>query len=458
MSQSFRAFLSALCIVSMLVASGCGGAPASMTAPDPQAISDTTVTPAASVSSIKHIVIMAQENRSADNYFSQLGAYKTSRGWPGTYDGASPTKTLKDFDGKVVSRFHYETMCTENTSPGWNETHFFDHKKADGTWGMDFFMMQKTDSQKSTIDPRVHRTMGYYTAADLPYYYELAGQFATSDRFFSSVLATTAPNRMYLFSGTSQGHIRPDAGGHALYTWPTIFRSLANAGVSMGIYYQDKTNFIKEFKDGYDSRIAPQIHPISTYYSILSGANADTALPAVVFIERAGGLDEHPLNNVQKGAADVRNIISALMSSKAWHDSVFILLYDESGGLYDHVPPVAVVPPDSITPMFQAGDLTTGADGKPFGFNFTGNRIPIIVISPWSKPHYVSHTNMELTSVLKFVESRFGLAPLTARDANASNMTEFFDFTIAHFATPPSMPAQPTTGKCSFSLETTPAP
>jgi phospholipase C len=443
----------------MLWTSGCGGAPATMTAPDPQAISPaTTVTPDATLSSIKHIVIMVQENRSADNYFSRLSAYKASRGWPGSYDGASPTATLKDYDGKVVSRFHYDTMCTENTSPGWNETHFFDHKRADGSWGMDFFMMQKTDSQKSTIDPRVHRTMGYYTSADLPYYYALAGEFATSDRFFSSVLATTAPNRMYLFSATSQGHIRPDVNGHPLYTWPTIFRKLANAGISFGIYYQDKTNFIKEWTDGSDTRISPKIHSISTYYSTLSSSNADTALPAVVFIERAGGLDEHPLNNVQKGANDVHNIIQALMRSSAWHDSVFILAFDESGGLYDHVPPVAVVPPDSITPMFQSGDLTTGADGKPFGFNVTGNRIPLIVISPWSRPHYVSHTAMEETSILKFVESRFGLTPLTQRDAHAPNMTEFFDFTTAHFATPPALPTQPTSGKCSFSLETTPAP
>lgn len=458
MNSRLRALLSLGCFALTLIASGCGGAPATMTAPDPQAIADTTVTPAASLSTIRHIVIEVQENRSADNYFSQLSAYKASRGWPGSFDGASPTKTLKDYDGKVVSRFHYDTECAENTSPGWNETHFFDHKRADGSWGMDFFMMQRTDSQKSTIDPRVHRTMGYYTSADLPYYYALAGEFATSDRFFSSVLATTAPNRMYLFSGTSQGHIRPDAGGHPLYTWPTIFRKLANAGISFGIYYQDKTDFIKEFKDGSDTRISSKIHPISTYYSILSSSNADSALPAVVFIERSGGLDEHPLNNVQKGSADVSKMINALLHSSAWHDSVFILTFDESGGLYDHVPPVAVVPPDSITPNFQPGDLTKGADGKPFGFNNTGNRVPLIVISPWVKPHYVSHTPMELTSILKFVETRFGLTALTQRDAHAPNMTEFFDFTTAHFAVPPSLPTQPTSGKCSFQLETTPAP
>ena len=412
------------------------------------------------LSTIKHIIFMAQENRSADNYFSQLGAYKASKGLANDYDGASPTATLKDFDGNTVQRFHYATVRTENTSPGWNETHFFAHKKSDGSWAMDNFMMQKTDSQGSTIDPRVHRTMGYYDQRDLPYYYELAAQFATSDRFFSSVLATTAPNRMYLFSATSQGHIRPDPLGHPQYDWPTIFRSLADAGINFRYYYQDNSSFIGEFTDWNDPRIQGKVRNISEYYSILASGNADTQLPPVVFIERGSksGLDEHPDQNVQKGAADVKQIIDALMKSNAWQDSVFILTFDEGGGLYDHVPPQPVPPPDNIPPNFKSGDLTQGADGKPYGFDFTGERLPIIVISPWVKKNYVSHTPMELTSILKLIEVRFGLPALTARDAAAPDMTEFFDFSAPSWATPPPLPDQPTDGVDNQNLETTPNP
>jgi len=177
--------------------------------------------------------------------------------------------------------------------------------------------------------------------------------------------------------------------------------------------------------------------------NILASPTADQDLASVVFIDSASGksgLDEHPDNNVQKGSAFVKTIIDALMASPAWHDSVFILGFDEGGGLYDHVPPFTVVAPDATPPALQPGDL-------PGDFTLSGFRVPLIVISPWVKPHFVSHTNRELTSILKLIETRFGLAPLTARDAAADDMTEFFDFVDPPtFLTPPPLPAQPTTG------------
>jgi phospholipase C len=125
------------------------------------------------------------------------------------------------------------------------------------------------------------------------------------------------------------------------------------------------------------------------------------------------------------------------MASPAWHDSVFILAYDEGGGLYDHVPPFTVVPPDNTPPALKPTDLAGD-------FTLSGFRVPIIVISPWVKPHFVSHTNRELTSILKLIETRFGLSPLTARDAAADDMTEFFDFVNGPaLLTPPPLPEQP---------------
>jgi phospholipase C len=138
------------------------------------------------------------------------------------------------------------------------------------------------------------------------------------------------------------------------------------------------------------------------------------------------------------------------MASPAWHDSVFILAYDEGGGLYDHVPPFTVVAPDATPPNLKPTDL-------PGDFTLSGFRVPLVVISPWVKPHFVSHTNRELTSILKLIETRFGLTPLTARDAAADDMTEFFDFVDPPtWLTPPPLPAQPTNGVADQSKEAPP--
>jgi phospholipase C len=137
------------------------------------------------------------------------------------------------------------------------------------------------------------------------------------------------------------------------------------------------------------------------------------------------------------------------LHSPSWSSSVFILTYDEGGGLYDHVPPVTLPAPDSIPPMLKSGDL-------PGNFTTSGFRVPMIVISPWSKPHFVSHVKRDHSSILKLIETRFGLPALTQRDAQADSMTEFFDFSSPHWLTPPAMPSQPTSGACSFSLEKAP--
>src|SRR5947199_5505551 len=96
-------------------------------------------------------------------------------------------------------------------------------------------------------DDTGERAMGYYDERDLPYYYELATQYATSDRWFSPVLSSTIPNRMYLFTGTSFGFIRSDVSNHPKYTQKTIFRALTEAGVTWKYYYQDNSTFLFEF-------------------------------------------------------------------------------------------------------------------------------------------------------------------------------------------------------------------
>jgi phospholipase C len=397
--------------------------------------------PPGDLSSIKHIFFMLQENRSFDNYFGKMGDYRAQRGFTDPFDGIPANATAPDYSGtQNVAPFHFQTVCHENLTPAWNESHYDLHGGK-----MDYFM-KTTGSVPSTIDPQGTRAMGYYDWSDLPYYYELAFQFATSDRFFAPLLSQTIPNRMYMFTGTSFGNVRPVSAPSGGFTQKTIFDALDEAHVSWRYYYQDNSVFLSQFSTW--QRDSGKVYNISSYYTDIQNPST---LPSVIFIERASqlGLDEHPTKNVQKGAANVKKIIDALMASPTWSSSAFIWAMDEPGGLYDHVNPPAAVKPDGIAPILKSTDIK--AD-----FNQYGMRIPMVMISPWTKAHYVSHTPMDLTAILKFIEVRFNVPALTARDANSADMTEFFDFTNPSHMTPPTLPAQPTTGVCSFSLEKAP--
>ncbi len=396
---------------------------------------------------IKHIIVMLQENRSFDSYFSNLGGYVATKHpeIPGYQinAGYDPNVILPLFKTGTGHLFHEPTVRTDNLSPAWNESHFDIDQQTDGTFRMDRFALT-SHSVSSPTDPQGLRALGQYDQTDIPYYYEMATQFATSDSFHSSLLANTVPNRQYMFCATSQGRIFPSPTGHDPWTCPTIFSSLQNAGVNW-IYYNKDGIVLANFAD-YVNNAAIRgraNHNIQEYFATLAKPTADDDLPSFVWIDAGAGgsgLDEHPENNIQHGAAYVKTIIDALMNSPAWHDSVFILAYDEGGGLYDHVPPFTVVAPDATPPQLGPSDL-------PGDFTLSGFRVPIIVLSPFVKPHFVSHTNRELTSILKLVETRFNLAPLTARDSAADDMTEFFDFVNPPaFLTPPALPAQPTTG------------
>jgi phospholipase C len=196
---------------------------------------------------------------------------------------------------------------------------------------------------------------------------------------------------------------------------------------------------------------------------IVRGADVQNGtLPAVSFIETGqfSGRDEHPSNfdpgnpngvqdhiDVQVGAKYAASLINALMTSTSWKDSVFFWTMDEGGGLFDHVPPMSVPSPDGIPPQ----DLKPN---DPRGdFTITGFRVPNFIVSPFARKNFVSHTQMDYTAYLKFIETRWGLASLTARDAAMPDMTEFFDFKQAPWATAPSPPDQTTGGVCDFNRQ-----
>ncbi len=153
-------------------------------------------------------------------------------------------------------------------------------------------------------DPTHTRPLGYYDQTDLPFYYELATQFATSDTYYSPIPANTIPNRMYLFAATSYGHGYPTANPNdPVWQQPTIFRALTQAGITWRYYYQDNSVFLANWADWNDPQIQGNVRNISEWYNILQSPTADQDLPQVVFIERAAstGYDEHPGNNVQTG-------------------------------------------------------------------------------------------------------------------------------------------------------------
>lgn len=393
---------------------------------------------------IRHIVFLVQENRSFDDYYGRLGRYRVSRGFPDDIDASDLNLALRNFWGESIRPYHFRTVCHEHLSPGWNNVHFY----VDGGL-MDNFMMEGTGV--SDIDTHYNRPMGYYDETDLPYYYELATQFATSDRFFSPVLADTIPNRMYLFTGTSFGHIRSDPPPEGGWPQTTIFELLDRYGIEWRYYRQDGTLYLDEFSIFQNPADRARVRFLTEYFNILPAPDADQQLAPVIFIERAAelGLDEHPYENIQLGAANVKTMIDALMASDAWRSSVFILTYDEAGGFYDHVPPASFPAPDDIPPML-------GDQDQPGDFTQAGIRVPLTVISPWVRPHFVSHRPREFSSILKLIETRFNLPPLTRRDAAADDMTEFFDFSVPSFLVPPPLPDQPTNGVCDFALETAP--
>jgi len=194
---------------------------------------------------------------------------------------------------------------------------------------------------------------------------------------------------------------------------------------------------------------------------------ANGTLPQFALIEpaSAASLDEHPNDidtsnpaDVQAGANYAAGLINALMTSPSWTDSAMIFTYDEWGGFYDHVPPQPATPPGDYLSPFDLnpalGDICT-KPGQDLGqgtcdFAWTGYRVPLIVISPYSVKNFVSHNVRDTTAVLKMVETRFGLPSLTRRDASQMDMAEFFDFVNKPWATPPTPPTQRTDGQCSL--------
>jgi phospholipase C len=420
---------------------------------------ETTQTSASSssegLSAAQHIIFMSQENRSFDHYFAKLNDYRAARGLPRDADDLPANASNPDPNGVPIAAFHLRTMCVEPPSPSWGGSHiaFNASNPASNTPTMDGFVISAagTALYANLNDTRGVRAMGYFTDQDLPYYYFVATQFATSDRFFASVPGETPPNRAYMMAATSMGYVHDP---RTSLSAKTIFHLLEEKGISWKVYQSDATgspgdaevsitgSFLGYFQPFANQHQAKMV-PLSQFFTDLQ----NNTLPAVAMIEPgwSAGEDEHPGvgMNPQVGVLAVSRIISALRASSSWKNSIFLLTWDEGGGFYDHVAPPNNVPnPDGIAPRDLFSDEPAG-DFTRYGF-----RVPLLVVSPFAKPHYISHTPADFTAVLKLIETRFGLLPLTRRDANETDMLEYFDFVNSPNLNAPAPPVQPTNGAC----------
>lgn len=456
---------------------------------------------------LNHIVFMAQENRGLDHYFGALRAYWKANGFADrSFDGlpqfnpttglaplygppptnvgcdpafAPPNDCIVDSASPKITSYHLITQCIENPSPSWNESHvdWNLHNPVSATATLDGYVWTSAHDARNIVpayyDTNGIRAMGYYTDTDLNYYYYMASQFSTSDRWFSPVMTRTSPNREYLMAATSQGDVYPvgsNSNDQSLLTATTIFQKLQSAGISWKIYVNTDNSscssnptpqclltlsYVQNFAWG---QTIPTSYPqnLATMTQYFTDVQNGT-LPQVAMIEPAynAGLDEHGSDsdqypiNIQLGANYVSSIINGLMNSVSWKDSAFILTYDEFGGLYEHVAPQAAVSPDGIQPKdLMTGDICTQSTGPTCDFVYTGYRVPLIVVSPYAKKHFVSHNVMDYTAILKLIETRFNLTALTKRDAAQKNMTEFFNFNTPPWTTPPAPPAQNLSGAC----------
>ena len=486
--------------------------------------------PGGTLQSLNHIIIMAQENRSLDHYFGYMRAYWAAHGIADqSFDGLpqfNPTSGTAPLQGPAptnpgcdpsnpngadvctpdannpITSFHMPSVCTEELSPFWNESHTdwnaaFSYPNTVSSLLNGFVESAGNDARQYTYstvnDLNGYRAMGYFQDSDLNYYYFMASNFATSDRWFSPVMSRTQLNRMYLLAATSQGYAYPigsNANDQSQLTATTIFEALQNAGITWKIYVNaDNTNcasmsgdaqsqcllegysYLNQFNyeetiinsAGKTPDLLQNVVPVTQFTTDAQNGT----LPQVALIEPASteGLDEHPSDsdaypeNIQTGATYAAGLINTLMKSSSWKDSAMIFTYDEAGGFYDHVAPQPAAVPDQFAyPIdLQATDECDGANATSgiCSFGMTGFRIPMIVISPFAKKNYVSHTVYDSTAILALIEKRFGLQPLTNRDKSQSDMSaDFFDFTTPAWATPPTPPAQNTGGTCSVAAPT----
>lgn len=373
---------------------------------------------------VDHVLVMMMENRSFDHYFQKLPEY----GQPDV-EVAPDSYTNPDPDGNPVAPFHDTTYCFVDTNHEWSGSHYqYDDGKMDGFLRTnEGFHELPAHGAAEMLSGK--RALGYYDETDLPFYYWMATTFSIADHYHASLLGPTYPNRMFLYAATSFGATGND------FPIPDkiLVDYLEQRKVEWKIY-SDGAPGMAVFIEKYLAYKDDHFRKLDEYYA---DAAAGT-LPQFAFIDPGLGIadfdhnDEHPPAMAPIGQALAAKVVDALTRSPNWSRSALFFTYDEHGGLYDHVPPPPACPPDD-SPVQLAPDDPVAA------FDRLGIRVPMMVVSPYAKKHFVAHRTYDHTSIIRFVESRFVLPALTNRDANAEAPWEMFDFEHPPFTTPPAI-------------------
>lgn len=428
---------------------------------------------------VDHILIVMQENRSFDHYFQML----PQNGQPDV-DVAPLAYTNPDKDNVPVAPFHNPEHCFVDTNHEWNGSHL----QYNGGL-MDGFILTNEGHGSAPPHPAPDaksgvRAMGYYDQTDIPFYFWLANEFSIADRYFCSLLGPTWPNRMYLYAASSRsatenklksfldikgtcsgdadcggqagsctslgckgtcatdedcgrdapvGTCDVGAGGVCKPIGRTLFDYLEMRKIDWKVYATGTPGFALTI----DAWLTYHVEHQRTIEEFYIDA-AEGKLPQVAFVdsdignEVFDGNDEHPPASPQPGQRFVAGVVDALTKSPNWAKSALFITYDEHGGLYDHVPPPDACPPGDLPPEL-------GPNDEPGDFDRYGVRVPLFVVSPFAKKHFVSHRVYDHTSIVRFIEARFVIPAISDRDANAEAPWDMFDFASPPHATPPAV-------------------
>ncbi|MFJ6636071.1 phosphocholine-specific phospholipase C [Streptomyces sp. NPDC091376] len=422
------------------------------------------------IQDVEHIVVLMQENRSFDQYF---GAMKGVRGF------GDPRPVLQD-NGKSV---FYQSNGTKDILPfnpqvtnlGLQFVEGLNHDWAGG------HQAYNNGKYNKWVPAKTATTMAYMSRKDIPFHYALADAFTVCDAYHCSFIGATDPNRYYMWSG----HTGNDGTGggpvldnkEAGYGWKTYPERLEAAGVSWKVYqdigdglnaagswgwindafrgnYGDNSllyfNSYRNAQPGsplYEkARTGTDVKAGGGYFDRLRADVASGSLPQVSWIAAPEAFSEHPNWPVNFGAWYISQVLNALTSNPAvWAKTALFITYDENDGFFDHVVPP--YPPASaawgLSTADVSKDLYPGGSGFAAGPYGLGPRVPMIVVSPWSKGGYVCSETFDHTSVIRFMEKRFGVQEPNIspwRRAVCGDLTSAFDFSRAD-ASPAALPS-----------------
>lgn len=320
---------------------------------------------------VGHVIVSMQENRSFDHYFGYAP-------WVGKY-GIPDDYSQPDGAGGHVKPYHFTARITDDIPHTWQAMHDeWNNGKMDGFY---------------TVGGEY--ALGYYKRHQIPFYYDLFDEATLCTNYFCSQLGPTWPNRYYWASGTSGGLTTNGKFGYGVFDYPMILDLLDAADVSWKVYnigWDDVPAGLSDNIFVFWKRYAHDKRARATRRDYLDDLR-NGRLPQVSFVipSFSRGWDEHPGSaNVATGMRIQEQLISALQDSKFWDDSAYIITYDENGGLFDHVSP----------PQVDA-----------FGL---GPRVPTWVVSPHAKKRHLEPTVYDHVSILKFIETLFGLPTLAS--------------------------------------------